>query len=36
MTLTETTFDEAVKASRMCPVLESGGSVEIGQILEVM
>jgi hypothetical protein len=29
-------IDEAVKASQMCPVLASGGSVEIGEIVEVM
>ena len=29
-------IDEAVKASQMCPVLETGGSVEIGQLLEIM
>ena len=29
-------IDEAVKASQMCPVLQGGGSVEVGQILEIM
>ena len=29
-------IDEAVKASQMCPVLETGGSVEVGQLLEIM
>jgi hypothetical protein len=29
-------IDQAVKASQMCPVLASGGSVEIGQLLEIM
>jgi hypothetical protein len=29
-------IDEAVKASQMCPVLATGGSVEVGQLLEIM
>ena len=29
-------IDEAVKASQMCPVLADGGSVEVGELLEVM
>jgi hypothetical protein len=29
-------IDEAVKASQMCPVLADGGSVEVGQLLEIM
>ncbi len=28
-------FDQAVKASQMCPVLKSGGSVEVGQLIEM-
>lgn len=28
-------FDQAVKASQMCPVLKDGGSVEIGQLLDM-
>jgi hypothetical protein len=29
-------IDQAIKASQMCPVLETGGSVEIGELLELM
>ena len=29
-------IDEAVKASQMCPVLQGGGSVEVGEILPIM
>ena len=29
-------IDEGVKASQMSPVLESGGSVEVGRLLEIM
>ncbi len=29
-------IDQAIKASQMCPVLATGGSVEIGQLLEIM
>ncbi len=29
-------IDEAVKASQMCPVLASGGNVEVAELLEVM
>ena len=29
-------IDEAVKASQMCPVLTGGGTVEVGQLLEIM
>ena len=29
-------IDEAVKASQMCPVLQDGGSVEVGQLLDMM
>jgi hypothetical protein len=29
-------IDQAVKASQMCPVLADGGSVEVGELLEVM
>ena len=29
-------IDEAVKASQMCPVLAGGGSVEVGQLLDII
>ena len=29
-------IDEALKASSMCPVLDDGGTVEVGQLLDVM
>jgi hypothetical protein len=29
-------IEEAVKASQMCPVLATGGSVEVGQLLDMM
>jgi hypothetical protein len=29
-------IEEAVKASQMCPVLASGGSVEVGELLDAM
>jgi len=29
-------IDEAVKASQMCPIVETGGTVEVGQLLEIM
>jgi hypothetical protein len=29
-------IDQAIKASQMCPVLAVGGSVEIGEILDMM
>jgi hypothetical protein len=29
-------LDEAVKAAQMCPVLTSGGSVEVGELIDAM
>jgi len=29
-------IEQAIKASQMCPVLATGGSVEVGQLLEIM